>query len=51
MFVRSAIDLKRYELLVIKATGGRMELEAVFFVREALKYCIGTPIILVDHGP
>lgn len=52
VFVWSAIDVKRYEVLAIKATGGRTELEAIFFLREALKYCIGRPeLILVDHGP
>ena len=52
VFVWSAIDVKRYEVLAVKATGGRTELEAIFFLKDVLKYCIGRPtIILVDHGP
>ncbi|MGI0080322.1 MAG: hypothetical protein ACRECH_11925 [Nitrososphaerales archaeon] len=37
VFIWSAIDVQRYEVLAIKATGGRTELEAIFFLREALK--------------
>jgi putative transposase len=51
VFVWSAIDVQRYEVLAVKATGGRTELEAIFFLKEALSYCSNRPIILVDHGP
>jgi putative transposase len=43
--------VKRYEVLALKATFGRGELDAIFFVKEALKYCSNRPLILVDHGP
>ncbi len=51
IFVWSAIDVERYEVLAIKATGGRTELEAIFFLKDVLKYCSNRPLVLVDHGP
>jgi putative transposase len=51
VFVWSAIDVKRYEVLALKASFTRGEPDAVLFIREALKYCTNRPIILVDHGP
>ena len=51
VFVWSAIDVQRYEVLAIKATASRTELETILFLKELLKYCLNRPIILVDHGP
>jgi transposase-like protein len=52
VFIWSAIDVQRYEVLALKASATRGELDAILFVKEALQYCVGErPIILVDHGP
>ena len=51
VFVWSAVDIGRYEVLVLKASFTRGELDAILFLEEALKYCLNRPIILVDHGP
>jgi putative transposase len=51
VFVWSAIDVERYEVLAVKASGGRTELEAIFFLKDVLTYCSNRPLILVDHGP
>jgi putative transposase len=51
VFVWSAIDVERFEVLTVKATGGRTELETIMFLKEALKYCLNRPLVLVDHGP
>lgn len=52
VFIWSAIDVKRYEVLGLKASATRGELDAILFVKEVLEYCAGErPIILVDHGP
>ncbi len=51
LFIWSAIDVKRYEVLALKATFTRGELDSILFLKEALKYCSNRPLILVDHGP
>ncbi len=51
MFIWSAIDVKHYEVLALKATATKGELDAILFLKEALRYCTNRPIILVDHGP
>jgi len=51
LFIWSAIDVKRYEVLALKARFGRGELDAIFFLKEVLKYCSNRPLILIDHGP
>ena len=52
VFVWSAIDVKRYEVLALKASFTRGELDAILFIREILQYCFDErPIIIVDHGP
>jgi putative transposase len=43
VFVWSAIDVEKFEVLALKATGGRTELEAIFFVKDVLKYCLNRP--------
>jgi putative transposase len=43
---------KRYEVLALKATFTRGELDSILFLKEALEYCSNRPLILVvDHGP
>ncbi len=51
LFIWSAIDVERYEVLALKATFTRGELDSILFLKEALKYCSNRPLILVDHGP
>ncbi len=52
VFVWSAIDVERYEVIALKASVTRGELDAILFLKEILQYCAGErPIILVDHGP
>jgi putative transposase len=53
VFVWSAIDVERYEVLGLKASATRGELDAILFLKDILQYCDGgeRPIILVDHGP
>ena len=52
VFIWSAIDVERYEVLGLKASVTRGELDAILFLKDILQYCVGNrPIILVDHGP
>lgn len=52
IFIWSAIDVERYEVLALKASATRGELGVILFLNEVLKYCEGKrPLILVDHGP
>ena len=41
VFIWSAIDVKRYEVLALKASATRGELDAILFVKQALQYCAG----------
>ncbi|HZW58047.1 MAG TPA: DDE-type integrase/transposase/recombinase [Nitrososphaerales archaeon] len=51
LFIWSAIDVKRYEVLALKASFTRGELDSILFLKEALRYCSNRPLVLVDHGP
>jgi putative transposase len=51
LFIWSAIDVERYEVLALKATFTRGELDSILFLKEALRFCSNRPLILVDHGP
>ncbi len=52
VFIWSAVDVERYELLSLKASFTRGELDSILFLRDVLQYCTGErPIVLVDHGP
>ena len=51
LFIWSAIDIERYEVLALKATFTRGELDSILFLKEALRFCSNRPLILVDHGP
>lgn len=51
LFIWQAIDIERYEVIALKATFTRGELDAILFLKEALRYCSNRPLILVDHGP
>lgn len=50
MYVWAAIDYDTRELLAIKTTKGRSELEAVLFLKEVLKKCKNKPTFMVDKG-
>jgi len=39
------------ELLALEASYGRSSLNALSFLRKALRMCINKPLVLVDRGP
>jgi len=51
LFIWQAIDIERYEVLALKATATRGELDAILFLKETLRHCSNRPLVLVDHGP
>ncbi|MDG6907155.1 MAG: IS6 family transposase [Nitrososphaerota archaeon] len=52
VFVWSAIDVEGYEVLGLKISVTRGELDAILFLKDILRYCVeNRPIILVDYGP
>ena len=47
----SAVDVDSKELLVLEASYGRSSLNALAFLKKALRMCINKPLVLVDRGP
>ena len=51
VYVWSAVDVDSGELLALEASYSRSCLNALLFLKKALKLCINKPIVIVDKGP
>jgi transposase-like protein len=51
VYVWSAVDVDSKELLALEASYGRSSLNALAFLKKALKMCTDKPLVLVDKGP
>jgi len=51
VYVWSAVDVDSKELLALEASYGRSSLNALSFLKKALRMCINKPLVLVDGGP
>jgi transposase-like protein len=51
VYIWSAVDVDSRELLVLEASYGRSCLNALSFLKEALRMCTNKPLVLVDKGP
>jgi transposase-like protein len=49
--VWSAVDVDSKELLALEASYGRSCLNALSFLKKALRMCTNKPLVLVDKGP
>jgi transposase-like protein len=47
----SAVDVDSKELLALEASYGRSSLNALAFLKKALRMCTDKPLVLVDKGP
>ena len=50
-WVYAAIDVDRNEILSMRVYPSRNTLASEQFIREALKYCDGKPMFIVDNAP
>jgi putative transposase len=51
VYVWAAIDVEAFEVVPIKVSPRRSDLDALLFIKQVLKCCRGDPIVLVDRGP
>jgi transposase-like protein len=51
VYVWSAVDVDYRELLALEASYGRSCLNALSFLKKALRMCTNKPLVLVDKGP
>jgi len=51
VYIWSAVDMDSRELLALEASYGRSCLNAITFLKKALKLCIDKPMVVVDRGP
>jgi putative transposase len=51
VYVWSAVDVDSKELLALEASYGRSSLNALSFLKKALKMCTNKPLVIVDKGP
>jgi transposase-like protein len=51
VYVWSAVDVYSRELLALEASYGRSCLNALAFLKKALKMCTNKPLVIVDKGP
>ena len=51
VYVWSAVDVDSKELLALEASYGRSSLNALAFLKKALRMCTNKPLVLVDRGP
>jgi putative transposase len=51
VYVWSAVDVDSRELLALEASYGRSSLNALTFLKKALKMCTNKPLVIVDKGP
>jgi transposase-like protein len=50
VYVWSAVDVDFKELLALEASYGRSSLNALSFLKEALRICTNKPLVLVDRA-
>jgi transposase-like protein len=50
VYVWSAVDVDSRELLTLEASYGSNSLNALSFLKKALKMCTNKPLVLVDRG-
>jgi putative transposase len=51
VYVWSAVDVDSKKLLALEASYGRSSLNALSFLKKALKMCTNKPLVIVDKGP
>jgi transposase-like protein len=51
VYVWSAVDVDSKELLALEASYGRSSLNALAFLKKALRMCTNKPLVIVDRGP
>jgi putative transposase len=51
VYVWSAVDVDAGELLALEASYGRSCLNALSFLKKALRMCTNKPLVIVDGGP
>ena len=51
VYVWSAVDVDSKELLALEASYGRSSLNALTFLKKALRMCTNKPLVLVVKGP
>ncbi|MCL7402121.1 MAG: DDE-type integrase/transposase/recombinase [Thaumarchaeota archaeon] len=51
VYVWSAVDVDSKELLALEASYGRSSLNALIFLKKALRICINKPLVMVDRSP
>jgi len=51
VYIWSAVDVDSGELLALEASYGRSCLNALLFLKKALKICIDKPIVIVGKSP
>jgi putative transposase len=51
VYIWSAVDVDSKELLALEASYGRSCLNALSFLKKALRMCTDKPLVLVDKGP
>jgi transposase-like protein len=51
VYVWSAVDVDSKELLALEASYGRRCLNALSFLKKALRMCSNKPLVIVDRGP
>jgi putative transposase len=51
VYVWSAVNVDSKELLALEASYGRSSLNALAFLKKALRMCTNKPLVLVDKGP
>jgi transposase-like protein len=51
VYIWSAVDVDSKELLALEASYGRSSLNALAFLKKALRICTNKPLVLVDKGP
>jgi transposase-like protein len=51
VYIWSAVDVDSKELLALEASYGRSSLNALTFLKKALKMCTNKPLVIVDKGP
>jgi transposase-like protein len=51
VYVWSAVDVDSRELLALEASYGMSSLNALAFLRKALRMCNNKPLVIVDRGP
>jgi transposase-like protein len=51
VYVWSAVDVDSKELMALEASYGRSSLNALSFLKKALRMCTNKPLVIVDRGP